>query len=271
MLSPLASAIETFAALIVAALIGLSLRRVIPEEHKAPDTIQLIQLVNAMLITFAALILSLLTASSKASFDTVSSDFHAFASNVIQLDGTLRLYGSDGDRARALLRGYTAATIASTWPHERPPPGDYYPKNIAAKDTMDNLDDVRLDQILDAVGMEVRQLDAPGRVRQQLGNEAREQFARVLSAHWKLIEEAHSSISMPFFLTMQFWLVVIFLSFGLIAPHNALVLVTIGLGSVLLASVVYVIVDFDTLFRGVIIIPSQPMRDALTHLLSGPG
>ncbi|MFC4527145.1 hypothetical protein ISN76_10605 [Dyella halodurans] len=271
MLAPLPAAIETFAALIIAALIGLGLRRVIPEEHKAPETIQIVQLVNAMLITFAALILSLLTASSKASFDIVSDDFHAFGADAIQLDGTLRQYGSEGDQARALLRSYTAAAIASTWPHEKPPPGDYYPKNLAPKDTLDNLDDVRLDEILDGVGKEVHKLGAHDRISQQLSDDAREQVARLLNAHWKLIEEAHSSISVPFFLTMEFWLFVIFLSFGLIAPHNALSLVTIGLGAVLFASVVYVIVDFDTLFRGFIVVPSQPMRDALTHLLNGVG
>jgi hypothetical protein len=59
---------------------------------------------------------------------------------------------------------------------------------------------------------------------------------------------------------------VIFLSFGLIAPRNALALVTISLGAVSIASAIYVIVDLDTPFSGPIVISSQPLRDALTHL-----
>ncbi|WP_445145671.1 bestrophin-like domain [Dyella sp. Tek66A03] len=269
MLFPASSAFEIFAALVVAALIGLGIRRVLPEEHKAQETVQLVQLVNGMLVTFAALMLSLLTASAKASFDNVTDDFHAFSSDLIQLDITLRSYGEEGDQARGLLRSYTAATIACTWPHERPPPGDYYPKDIDPKDISENLDDLRLDQLLNQAGSEVRRLNPSNPYHQALRNEGMEQFARAMNAHWKLIEEAHSSISVPFFLTLAFWLFVIFLSFGLIAPHNALALVTIGLGSLLLASVVYVIVDFDTLFRGMIIVPSQPMRDALTHMSLG--
>ena len=269
MLFPASSAMVTFFALIVAALIGVAIRRALPEEHKAQETVQLVQLLNGMLVTFAALMLSLLTASAKTSFDTVTDDFHAFASDLIQLDTTLRSYGAEGDTARALLRSYTAAATASTWPHEPAPPGDYYPKDIDPKDARDGLDDLRLDQLLDEAGRDIRRLDALDPYHQALRNEGLEQFDRAMSAHWKLIEEAHSSISKPFFLTLAFWLFVIFLSFGLIAPHNALALVTIGLGTVLLASVIYIIVDFDTLFRGLIIVPSQPMRDAVSHMSVG--
>lgn len=266
MLYPTSSAIWTFTALVAAALVGLGIRRLLPEEHKAKETVQLVQLVIGMLVTFAALMLSLLTASAKASFDIVTDDFHVFAADMIQLDTTLRTYGAEGDRARELLRIYTAATTASTWPHEPPPQGSYYPRDINPKDATDNIDDVRLDQLLTDVGKEVRRLPAADVYHQTLRSDALEQLTRTTDAHWKLIEEAHSAISVPFFLTLAFWLFVIFFSFGLIAPHNALAVVTIGLGAVLLASVVYIIVDFDTLFRGFIVVPSQPMRDALSHM-----
>lgn len=266
MLFPASSTLGIFTALVAAALIGLGIRRVLPEEHKAQETVQLVQLVNGMLVTFAALMLSLLTASAKSSFDIVTDDFHVFASDLIQLDTTLRTYGDEGDQARALLRSYTAATIASMWPHERRPPGDYYPRDIPPKDVADDIDDIRLDKMLNEVGKEVHKLPVTDPYHQSLRSDGLDQFARAMSAHWKLIEEAHSSISLPFFMTLAFWLFVIFFSFGLIAPHNALAVVTIGLGAILLASVVYVIVDFDTLFRGFIIVPSQPMRDALAHM-----
>jgi hypothetical protein len=144
-----------------------------------------------------------------------------------------------------------------------------YPKDISPKNASDDIDDISLDEMLNEAGKEVRRLPVTDPYHQALRSEGLDQFARAMSAHWKLIEEAHSSISLPFFLTLAFWLVVIFLSFGLIAPHNALAVVTIGLGSILLASVVYVIVDFDTLFRGFIIVPGQPMRDALAHMSLG--
>ena len=59
---------------------------------------------------------------------------------------------------------------------------------------------------------------------------------------------------------------IIFLSFGLIAPRNALALVTLTPGALSIASAIYVIVDLDSLVTGPIAISSQPMRDALEHL-----
>ena len=50
---------------------------------------------------------------------------------LIQLDRSLRQYGSEADPARALLRSYTAAAIASTWTEEPKPPGNYYPRQVS--------------------------------------------------------------------------------------------------------------------------------------------
>ena len=52
----------------------------------------------------------------------------------------------------------------------------------------------------------------------------------------------------------------------MIAPRNLLSLVTITLGALSIASALYVILDLDTPFTGAIIVPSQPLRDALAYL-----
>ena len=91
-------------------------------------------------------------------------------------------------------------------------------------------------------------------------------FDRVTDTRWRLIEEAHSTLSRPFFVMLTLWLILIFLSFGLIAPHNALALVMIGLGAVSISSSIYVIVDLDTPFTGQLVVPSDSMRDALAHM-----
>ncbi len=79
-----------------------------------------------------------------------------------------------------------------------------------------------------------------------------------MDMRWKLIEEAHSSISEPFFL--------VFASFGLSAPRNLLSYTTIFLGAPSIASVIYVILDLDTPFSGAFLASSRPMRDALTEM-----
>ncbi|WP_144144271.1 DUF4239 domain-containing protein [Paraburkholderia sp. BCC1884] len=264
-MSEIGSAVLVFALLLAATGVGVWVRPLLPEEHKAHETVQLIQLVIGMLVTFAALVLGLMTASAKSSFDTASTDLRTYASDLIEFDTTLRQYGSETDAARKLLRVYTAAAIASTWPSEPVPSGDY-PKDIGSPDDTQKLENVRLGDMLNMVGKELRQLVAHSPLQQRALDDALTQFQRVVDARWKLIEEAHSTISQPFFKTLTFWLCVIFLSFGLIAPRNALAMVTISLGAVSIASAIYVMVDLDTPFTGPIVISSVPMRDALDHL-----
>ncbi|MDR6493076.1 DUF4239 domain-containing protein [Paraburkholderia sp. 22099] len=268
-MSEIATALLVFVLLLAATGLGVWVRPLLPEEHKAHETVQLVQLVIGMLVTFAALVLGLMTASAKSSFDTASNDLRTFAADLIEFDTTLRQYGDETAEPRRLLRAYTAAAIASTWPGEAAPAGDY-PKNIGTRPGSTKLENVRLGELLNTVGQRLRQLQARDALQQRALDDGLTQFRRVVDARWKLIEEAHSSISQPFFKTLTFWLCVIFLSFGLIAPRNALALVTISLGAVSIASAIYVIVDLDSPFSGPIVISSSPMRDALEHLLAAP-
>jgi hypothetical protein len=99
----------------------------------------------------------------------------------------------------------------------------------------------------------------------ELAAEAAARFEQLIALRWKLVEEAQGSISYPFDRILVGWLLIIFLCFGLIAPRNALSLVTIMLGALSIASAVLVILDLDTPFTGPIMIGSQPMRDAIGY------
>jgi hypothetical protein len=56
------------------------------------------------------------------------------------------------------------------------------------------------------------------------------QFERLMHTRWQLIEETGSSISTPFYIVLVFWLAIVFGSFGLNAPRNALTYTIILLG-----------------------------------------
>ncbi|MQR01470.1 bestrophin-like domain [Glaciimonas soli] len=265
-MSEIWSAILVFVLLLASTAIGVLVKPLLPEEHKAHETVQLMQLVMGMLITFAALVLGLMTTSARNHFDSVTNDIRAYSADLIQLDVTFREYGADMDFARRNLRAYTAAAIATTWPDEIRPAGDYYPKDIPAENNQEKLEDFRLGAMLHATEQQVRRVSPHDAFHQSLLDVSLTQFDRVIQARWKLIEEAHSSISLPFFSMLALWLMIIFLSFGLVAPRNALALVTITLGALSIASSLYVIVDLDTPFTGPIVVASQPMRDALMHM-----
>ena len=127
--------------------LGVFVQPFLSEHHRSQETTDLIRLVITMLVTFAALVLGLLTSSVKASFDVVDNDLRSFSINLIQLDRLMHQYGSETDSARALLRSYTAAAIASTWPTEPKPPGDYYPTRVEPPSS-NSIESVKLGDML---------------------------------------------------------------------------------------------------------------------------
>src|SRR5271154_4193790 len=130
-MSELSGAAILLVILLGGSALGVLVQPFLSEHHRSQETTDLIRLVVTMLVTFAALVLGLLTSSVKTSFDTVDNDLRSFSINLIQLDRLLGQYGSETDAARALLRSYTAAAIASTWATETNPPGGYYPMDGA--------------------------------------------------------------------------------------------------------------------------------------------
>ena len=265
-MNELATATVLLGILLGSSAVGLLVRPLLSERHWNRETSQLVALVSTMLVTFAALVLGLLTTSVKNSFDGVDQDVRGLGIELIQLDRTMREYGPETETARKLLRSYTAAAIASTWPDEPPPAGDYYPRQLPNSQNNSDLESVALGGMLNHVELELRRLQPEDAMHRRLASDCLNDFERLTQQRWKLIEEAHGSISVPFYAVLVFWLVVVFASFGLSAPRNLIVFITLGLGAVSIASAIFVILDLDTPFGGLFSASSQPLRDALMHL-----
>lgn len=263
-MNELATAALLLVLLLAASAAGLYVQRLLREHHKTRDTIDSVRLVITMLVTFAALVLGLLTSSVKASFDAESDEVRAYAIELIQLDQGLRAFGAAADPARARLRIYTAAAIASTWPHEPAPPGDYYPRQVNPV-RKGSLESRGLGAMLERIQERIERLVPEDDLHARVANRLRGMMADVLQTRWRLVEQARSSISLPFLLVLMFWLVVIFAIFGLSSPRNGLVFVVLLLSAISVSSALFLILELDTPLTGWLVIPSQPLRDALLH------
>jgi hypothetical protein len=89
------------------------------------------------------------------------------------------------------------------------------------------------------VEADLRDLEPQDPMHRQLSLTIPNQFEQLMSMRWKVIEEAHNSISTPFYIVLAFWLVIVFASFGLSAPRNLLSYITIMLGALSIASVTF--------------------------------
>jgi hypothetical protein len=105
-----------FACLFGGALLGMFLRAVLPEHHLSVDSKDLVKLGMGLVATMSALVLGLLIASAKSSYDGLSNDLTQISANLILLDHVMAHYGPETKAARELLRRSVDDALARLWP-----------------------------------------------------------------------------------------------------------------------------------------------------------
>ena len=71
---------------------------------------------------------------------------------------------------------------------------------------------------------------------------------------------------MPFLAVLLCWLTIIFISFGLFAPRNALVVLVLLVCALSVGSAVFLVLELQAPFDGLIRVSDAPWRFVLTHL-----
>ena len=92
-------------------LVGLLLRNLLPDHHLEEESKDTIKLGAGMIATVSALVLGLLVASAKDTFDATEEELTQRASKIIFLDHLLADYGPETKATREELRRTVAASI----------------------------------------------------------------------------------------------------------------------------------------------------------------
>ncbi len=245
------------------AMAGATLRKHLHERHLSAENMDAVRLVTGLLVTFAALVLSLQLSTARSAFDAASQDRSNYAARLANLDQCLRSMGPTTEPIRLLMRRYTAAVIASTWPRESRPQVDGMPdaRRMAVRG-----EDVTLSQLMNEIGIAIEALAPSDASGSHTAARCRDVYASVISARWTVIEDSHTPSGDFFVAILSFWLSLVFLSFGVQVPRKALSAVVLAIGVISVASVMFVIVDLSFPYRGVFNISSSAMRDALSEM-----
>jgi hypothetical protein len=99
-----------------------------------------------------------------------------------------------------------------------------------------------------------------------LKTEALKLTEEVLRARWRVLGSAHGSVPRAFLIVVIFWLSMTFTSFGLTAPRNYTVVAVFLIAAMSVGAAVFLILELDGPFEGVIRISSEPFRQALINL-----
>ena len=107
----------------------------------------------------------------------------------------------------------------------------------------------------------------PGNVAQRFTQTRSLQLLTDMSNTRRLMtEQAGGSLSWPFFVVLVFWLVVLFVGFGLFARLNATVVTALFIGALSVAGAIFLILEMNSPYSGVMQISSAPMRNALDQM-----
>jgi hypothetical protein len=243
-----------FAVIFCGGMLGLLIGKVMHEGYRDDATQKIVQTATGMISLLAALVLGLLVATAKNKFDTNNKQTEEFAANLMLLDRELVNYGPEVDDIKHLLREFTVAKIATTWPQI----GGHQPA-----------EDPPAWQLLERVQGKLRSLAPQSEPQRSIVTSALQITANLTKTSWLETAEETDHVPHSFLLVLLVWLSVLFLSFGLFAPRNALVAVALLVCGLSIAGAVVLIVDMDAPFEGFIAVSAQPMQNALAKM-SGP-
>ena len=243
-------ALILFVGLVGVTLLGGCLRRLVPAEHLSADSKDVVKLSLGLVGTMTAILLGLLISSAKGTFDSTRSEVIQMAAKVALLDRVLKIYGPEAMDARRALQDTVADGVRRMWPAERSGP-------------------VRVDpnqQMGDALYVAVQRLPPHDDTQRDLKTQATNLMVQLAELRALLQAQAIPSLSKPLLIALASWLVVIFFGFSLLAPTNATSTLALVAGAFSVACAVFIILELNYPFAGVIRIPSEPMTNVLSDL-----
>jgi hypothetical protein len=233
-------------------LFGMHLGKVLPHEHLSPDAKNVIVVSMTMVATVAAVVLGLLIASAQSSLDEKDGELRKEAAQIVFLDQTMAEYGSETADARNLLKQILIARINLIWPEEN-----------GAK--------LATEAIGRGAGAEVVQekllaLSPKNDAQRWLQSTALQITRDLQTSRWLFVEQIDGTIQWPFLVVLVFWFVIIFAGVGLVAPRNGSVTLVLLITALSVAGSLYVMLEMEQPYRGLIKLSSAPLRTALTEL-----
>lgn len=247
-MSSIAVSFIVFTIIFGAAVVGMLLRRVLPEHHLSADSKEVIKLGTGLVATMAALVLGLLVASAKGSFDAQSAEVTQASANIILLDRLLAQYGSETKEIRQSLRDITVRALEETWSKGRNGPPDFRAGG----------NEIMLEKI--------QGLSPENNLQRTIQSQALNIAMNLGQTRWLMFEQGVNSVSNPMVVVMVFWLAIIFMTWGMFSRPNASVVASLVAAALSVSGAMFLILEMYNPYRGLIQISSAPARVALAHL-----
>lgn len=250
-MSPIGISWIVFACVFGGALLGMLLRGFLPGHYLDADSKNVVNLGMALIATLSALVLGLLIASAKGSYDAQTGEVISMSADIIQLDRILARYGPEASAAREVVRR-TAVALDRSWSEGT---------SRSAK-----LDSPEFRSGATSFYEKIQELAPHNDFERLLQSQALQTAYNLGQTRSLLLQQAGSSVPVPFLVVMVFWLTVIFTSFGLFAPRNPAVIATLIVCALSVSGAIYLILELDNPFAGLMRISAGPLHNAIVQI-----
>jgi len=230
--------------------LGTLLRRILPKHHLSEDAQNVVRLGVGLIATIAALLLGLLIAAAKGSFDTQNTQVKQITADLILLDNILAQYGPEARSIREQMRSTIGPFADQLWREKQAGVATPFETNAAAE----------------KVYLDIQGLSPQNDLQRSLQSRAAQLSNDLAQARLLLFVESDSLIPTPFLAILAFWLVIIFASFSLFSPLNVTVLTCLSVFALSAACAIFLILELSRPFTGLLSISSAPLRNALGPL-----
>lgn len=247
---PLVISAIAFAVVLGGAMLGMYFRKVVAANHLRDDVKDVVRLSTGLIGTIAALVLGLLIASAKNSYDARASQFKQITANVILLDLLLEQYGPDAQNLRAMLRLGIPILVERITNEGRSGRGVPFETTSEAQLFVNRIQELKPNN------------EAQHSLQTRVVNAA----VQLAQSRLALFTQAHDSIPAPFLTILIFWLAIIFASFGLFVRPVPIVIVTFVVGALSVSGALFLVLEMDQPFEGMFQISTETLSNALAPL-----
>ena len=249
-MSSLVVSLLIFVLTIGGVLLGLLLRTALPDHHLSKDAQDVVRLGAALIATMAALVLGLLIASAKSTFDTQSNQVRQITADIFVLDNLLRQYGPETLPLRTRMRAAIGPFVDRLWREKDAHGNAPFEANAESE----------------RVYLDIQALTPTNDTQHALQARAAQVATDLVQTRVMLYVGSGNSIPAPFLAILTFWIVVLFANFSLFSKLNATVFVVLSLFAFSAACALFLVLELSEPFTGLMTIPQAPLREALAPL-----
>ncbi|MFC7477727.1 hypothetical protein ACFQS7_25440 [Dankookia sp. GCM10030260] len=235
---------------LAAALLGAALQ--LPREHLDEASQNVVKSVMGLVATLTALVLGLLVASAQSTYQGMVNQMNDLAANLAELDRSLELYGPETAPARTLFQHAVRAEIDRVWPNGE-----------ARREDLERGADRGQSIAFVSIIYQIPVRNEGQRFQQQRILQLVASFARLRTL---IIDGTESDLPAPFMVVLVFWLAVLFFGFGLFARINGTVVVALTVGALSVAGAIYLVLEMNRPFDGLMRVSEAPLREALGQM-----